>query len=182
MNGEVLFGLGWVHEDFGALFVDYGVEGVGLFEFGLFDELFLFLCIFDASLFPLEHFFVEFIIWTCILLWWFLVFEKLFHESFILFLLFLFFLLFILFKFLVSQLQNFLVAILERLMATHLLYKLEWFFIDFGVEFELLLIFVLKFQFFLLNLPFSVFLVLLKSTEQQFVKLVEGSGGEIGLV
>lgn len=166
MDWEVLFRLGGVHDDFGAFLVDFRVEGVGLFELIFFEECFLFLGVFYASLFPLEHFFVEFIVGSGVLLRGLLVFEKLFHKLFVFFLFFLSFLFLIQFKFLILQFQNLLVSILERLMTTHLLDELEWFFVNLWMELELLLLSLFEFLFFSLNFPFSVFLVLFESTQQ----------------
>ncbi len=164
MDVKVLFRLGGVHDNFGAFLVDFRVKGVSLFELVFFKEFSLFFCIFYTSLFPLEHFFVEFIVRSGVLLRGLLVFEKLFHELFILFFFFLPFLFFILLKFLIFLFQNLLVSILEGLMATHLLDELDRFFVDFGMELELFLLTLFEFLFFSLNFSFSVFLVLFEST------------------
>jgi hypothetical protein len=67
-------------------------------------------------------------------------------------------------------------------MSAHLMNELNWFFVDFWMEFQLLFISLFKFRLLLLDFSLPVFFVLLKATQHHFITLIESSGCKIGLI
>ncbi len=81
----------------------------------------------------------------------------------------------------VFDLYDFFVSVLDRLMASHFLYELKRFLVDFGVEFKLSILLFLFLQFLLLYLFLLFLLIELETTEQDLIKLIEGFCCEVGL-